>query len=1079
VISALTAVFLVAVSLLSAGGDSPRELATVEVSPTAVRLSGPYSYVQMVLTGVRRDGARVDVTREARLIGGDDLVSVNDRGLVRPLRDGVGDLVFVVGEHEVRVPLEVSTETGPRPTSFVRDVMPILSRLGCNTGTCHGSADGQNGFKLSLRGYDAITDHRSLTDDLAGRRFNRVSSAQSLFLQKPTGEVPHEGGRRLAVGDPDYDVLKSWVEGGVAFDAETPRVTGIELTPDEPTVESPGMAQQFRVIASYSDGARRDVTAHAFFETSDLEVMTVDEQGLATTVRRGDAAILARYEGRYAATRVFVMGDRRGFEWQELPENNYIDSLVYGRLQEIKALPSELCSDAEFARRVYLDLTGRAPTRKQTRAFLLDERDSKIKRDELIDRLIGGAEFIEHWTNRWASLLQVNSEFLGDAGAERMREWIRRRVASNAPYDSFVRELLTARGSTVENPAASYYKVLREPDAVMENTTQLFLGVRFNCNKCHDHPFERWTKDQHWQMASYFARVQREDVPGSKKMPGRTVMTAKQPPAYDEVISDADTGDATDPEGRSYEPEFPYSHGETGSVGADTTRREQLAAWLTSADNDYFARSYVNRLWSYLTGVGLIDPVDDIRASNPPTLPDLLDALTDDFIEGGFDVRRILRRICRSRVYQHSIKTNKWNEDDRLHYARALPKRLPAEVLFDAIYQAVGSRPRLPGVIEGTGARELVDASVKLDDGFLDLFGRPARETACECERESGMSLGHALNLINGSTVAEAIQDPDNWISQLVASVDDPRPIVTDLYLGFLCRPPTDAELSELVRLFDVGDPANLDALNSTERARVDRALQEWTEKNRLPEWTQVQAGNLKSDGGAEFVQMADGSVLVRGPAPDKDRYTVVLSTDEVGITGLRLEVLPDESLAAEGPGRAKNGNFVLARVSVTAVPLGDPSNGAPVELARATADFSQSSWSVADSIVDSDKGWGVADRFGRRHVAYYEVKGAVGVEGGTLLIVKMDQPHGSKHTIGRFRWSVTTADRPVRYPNVPASVLSVLAKPESARTEADRQAIYRSFIDTQPSVAAMIRLGAAQDLAWSLANSSAFLFNR
>lgn len=1074
--AALGAVLLAA-QFAPLNGELTREFASVEVVPTTVELSSPQSYVQMLLTGVRDDGVRIDVTRQARLVGASSLVSLNDRGLIRPVSDGEGELVFEVDGQRVTVSLTVSGQGAAVRPSFVRDVMPILSRRGCNTGTCHGSAEGKNGFKLSLRGYDSRTDHRALTDDLAGRRFNRVSPDRSLFLQKPTGSVPHGGGRRLASDEPDYAVLRSWVKNGVEFDPDAPPVTSIDLSPNKPTVPRAGMGQQFRVIATYADGVQRDVTAHSFFETSDLEVMTVDERGLASTVRRGDAAILARFEGRYAATRLFVMGDRAGFEWLDVPEHNYIDSLVYQRLEEIKTLPSELCTDAEFARRVYLDLTGRPPTRKQATTFLLDSRESRVKRDEMIDRLIGGAEFVEHWTNRWASLLQVNSVVLGDEGAEGMREWIRGEIASSTPYDEFVRELLTASGSTAKNPPASYYKVLRDPDVVMENTTQLFLGVRFSCNKCHDHPFERWTKDQHWQMASYFAHVERKDAPGSKKMPSRTVMKEKAPPAYEELISDSDMADATDPEGRSYEPAFPYQH--EGEVDEGASRREQMARWLTSPRNQYFARSYVNRLWSYFTGVGLIDPVDDVRASNPPTFPELLDRLTEDFVEGGFDVRRILRLICRSRVYQHSVKANQWNEDDRLHYARALARRLPAEILFDAVYQAVGSRARLPGVLAGTGARELVDASVKVDDGFLDLFGRPPRETACECERDNGMSLGHALSLINGPTVADAIQDSDNRITRLVAYEKDARRIVSDLYLGFLCRPPSDAELEELTRLFDIGDPDNLDALGSEDRADVEKRRRQWDAKNVLPAWMPVEVGTLKSGGAAEFAQLEDGSILVSGPSPEKDQYTVVLSTDQTGITGLRLEVLPDESLKAKGPGRADNGNFVLSRISVTAVPLGDPTKATPVEFARATADFSQSGWPVGESIVDSDKGWGVSAEFGRRHVAYYETNGEVGGQGGTLLIVRMDQPHGSRHTIGRFRWSVTTSVRPVRYPELPDNVVKILTKPKADRTDEERLTVYRTFITSDKALADKIRLGAAQDLAWSLANSSAFLFNR
>ncbi|MDP6930214.1 MAG: DUF1553 domain-containing protein [Planctomycetota bacterium] len=1056
---------------------SPEGIVELKCSPSSLRLEGAHAYAQLVLTGVREDGSWMDVTRKVRLAVDCNLVSVDERGLVRPKADGKGELFFEVEGRSVEVPVEVRGQGVAAWPSFVRDVMPIFSRRGCNAGTCHGSAKGKNGFKLSLRGYDAAYDHFTITDELAGRRFNRSSPEKSLFLLKPTGAVPHEGGRVIHPAEPDYGVLRSWVAGGVELDADAARVAAIEMFPTDPTVAAAEVTQQFRVVATYTDGSRRDVTAHTFFETSDGEVAEVDKKGLATAMRRGEAAILARYEGRYAATRLFVMGDRSGFEWQEVPEHNDIDTLVYRRLREIATLPSDLCSDAEFLRRLHLDLTGRLPSSKAVTTFLRDRRDSRLKRDEVIDRLIGSPEFVEHWSNRWADLLQVNSKFLGKPGALALRDWIRDGIASNAPYDEFVRTLLTASGSTLENPPAAYFKVLREPDIAMENTTQLFLGTRFNCNKCHDHPFERWTKDQHWQLAGFFAQVDRKDVAGSKKMPARRGMKAKSPPAYEEVIGDAAKGEAVDPEGKQYEPGFPFDH--EGQVPAKASRRVQLAEWLTDPKNPYFARSYVNRLWSYFFGIGLIEPVDDIRASNPPTFPALLDHLTKKFIAEGFDVRGTMRRICQSRVYQHSIQTNRWNEDDKVHFAHALARRLPAEILFDAVHQATGAKPRIPGVNPAMGATDLVDSSVKADDGFLDLFGRPARESSCECERDNSMSLGQALNLVNGPTVAAAIRAPDSHIAELVAYEKNPAAIVSDLYLRFLSRPPSPEETKEVSKSFDPGDIDNINALDPADhKAFTDRMLA-WEKSIPAPVWETALPGTLKSDGGAEFAALKDGSVLVSGKNPDKDRYTVVLSTDLVGITGLRLEVLPDESLPAKGPGRNKGGNFVLAQVKVTAVPLRDPSKAVVAQLTGATADFSQKGWPVAQAIATSAKGWGVAPKFGQRHFAFFEAKQDLGAEGGTLLIVTMDQPHGSAHTIGRFRWSVTTSKRPVRYQGVPEAVLAILARPVGKRTDKQRAALHRYYMRTDKLAAEKIRLGAAQDLAWALANSSAFLFNR
>ena len=1064
----------------SAGAVSASNpIVEVRAVPEAVQLQGKSSYVQLLLTALATDGSQVDVTRRAELVEASPLVEVSDTGLIRAVRDGEGSLVFDISGVRATVPVRVGGQDVDVRAHFITDVLPILSHRGCNSGSCHGSADGRNGFKLSLRGYDAEFDHAALTDDLAGRRFDRVSPAQSLFLLKPTGSVPHEGGRLMRDDEADFDVLLSWVAGGSEFEVQAPRVTGITLQPEKPLLADAGSEQQFRVVATFTDGSERDVTAHAFFESNDIEVSTVDDAGLATGLRRGDAAILARYEGSYASTRLFVMGDRSGFEWHAVPEHNYIDELVYARLRQITALPSDVCDDATFLRRLYLDLTGRPPQPKEVETFLLDRRETKLKRDELIDRLIGSAAFVEHWTNRWSDLLQVNSKFLGGEGAMALREWVRAAVASNLPYDEFVMQLLTARGSTVDNPPAAYFKILREPDIAMENTTQLFLGTRFNCNKCHDHPFERWTKDQHWEMASYFAQIDRKDAPGSKKMPGSVVMQAGQkPPAFEELIGDGDAGQAVDAEGRSYEASFPFAHaGQAEEVAGPL--RQQLAEWLTDAHNPYFARSYVNRLWSYLLGVGIIDPVDDIRASNPATFPVLLERLTQDFVEGGFDVRRMLRRICRSRVYQHSVASNEWNEDDRIHFAHALARRLPAEVLFDAIHQATGSRPRLPGLRSNTMASELVDPSVKVNDGFLDMFGRPPRESSCECERGTGVSLGQALNLVNGSTLADAVRDPDNLIAELAVLEPDAGSIIRELYLSFLCRPPTDAEVARLRGMFDATAIENVSALSESDRNELRARMAKWEAALPSHVWHPVELGNLWSEGGASLEALADGSVLLSGKLPERDKYTLVAATKLEGITGLRLEALAHDSLPAKGPGRAENGNFVLSKFEARAVSLDALNEIRAVPFSAATASFEQSGFAAKRSLGDEVQGWAISPQLGKKQVAYFEVGGEYRSSGRTLLIINMDQQYGSKHTLGCFRVSVTNSPQPIRHSKVPEEIRQIVAVPTEQRDSQQVAQLHKYYMNTDKAMREKVRLGATQDLAWALANSSAFLFNR
>jgi len=764
----------------------------LDAQPASITLKTPFEYSQLLLTAQLDTGDHVDVTRLAQ-VEKQPLVEVSPTGLVRPKADGTTVLKVSLAGQALNVPVQITGQKDKYTVSFVRDVMPTISKMGCNAGTCHGSANGKNGFKLSLRGYDPAFDHMALTDDIQGRRFNRASPDHSLMLLKPSGGVPHVGGVLYKPGEPYYEMLRSWIADGVKLDLQTARVASIDIFPKGPVLPLPGMKQQMAVIATYGDGSKRDVTAETFIETSNNEVATVDKFGLVTAVRRGEAAMLARYEGNYTATTLIVMGDRSNFAWKDLKPYTYIDALVYEKLKEVKILPSELCTDAEFMRRIYLDLTGLPPQPEDVKAFLADPLPSRERREALIDKLIGSPDYVEHWTNRWADLLQVNRKFLGEQGAKALRGWIRNAVATNMPYDKFVHTILTASGSTLDNPPASYFKVLRDPAGAMENTTQLFLAVRFNCNKCHDHPFERWTQDQYYHLAAFLAQVGRKEDPKFKgqKIGGTAVEGAS---ALVEDIFDQKTGDVSNIRtGTVAAPQFPFKH--VDLPPATESRREQLAHWLASKENPYFAKSYVNRLWSYLLGVGIIEPVDDIRAGNPPSNPRLLERLTNQFAANGFNTQEIIRTICKSRVYQHSFHTNKWNADDEINYSHAIARRLPAEVLYDSIYRATGSINRIPGLPPGIRAAQLLDSSVPIPSGFLDLFGKPPRESACECERSASMMLGPVLNLINGPVLADALKDQDNRIAKLVTKEQDDTKLLEELYLAILCRAPTPAEL--------------------------------------------------------------------------------------------------------------------------------------------------------------------------------------------------------------------------------------------------------------------------------------------
>ena len=746
------------------------------VYPSRLELSGNRDSRRLIVSGTAADGRAFDLTAFVKLAAGSDHVAIDRDGFVVPKKAGKTTVKVTVGAKSVDVPVEIKHVTN-HPVSFIRDVIPAISKVGCNAGTCHGAQKGKRGFKLSLRGYDPLYDYRALVDDLSGRRFNRSRPEQSLMLLKPTQGVPHEGGFLFDEKSRTYSVLKQWIAEGCRFDTAK-RVARIEVFPKKPLLETTDSQQQLIVMAHFPDGTSRDVTRDAVFETSDFEVATVSKTGRIEAVRRGDAAALVRYEGLYAAAPVAIIGNREGFAWKAAPERNYIDKLVNAKLQRMKILPSGTCSDAEFLRRASIDLTGLPPTVEQVKLFLADKRPTIEKRNAKIDQLIGSPQFIEHWTLKWSDLLLSNSKFITEKGSWAFRNWIRRAVATNMAFDKFVYQLMTANGSTFENPAANYYRISREPKVVMENMTQVFIGTRFQCNQCHDHPFERWTQRQYYELSAYFAGVGRKAGP----VKGEEIIFSLATPTDIKHPSTGETIPAA----------FPFSS-DLDKKNPDP--RVRLADWLTSSKNPYFAKSIVNRYWSYLHGRGIIDPVDDIRASNPPSNPPLLDELTRRFIANGFDLKRLIREMARSETYQRSFRPNKWNDDDSLNFSHASPRRLTAEQLFDALHVAPGAPSRIPGVPVGFRASQLPDPKVKI--GFLDMFARPPRESPCECERSSDGRLTQTLNMINGPTVSDAIIHPEGRVAKLVAAKADDKTIVGDVYLAVICRPPTEAELKQ------------------------------------------------------------------------------------------------------------------------------------------------------------------------------------------------------------------------------------------------------------------------------------------
>lgn len=690
--------------------------------------------------------------------------------------------------------LSASLASAAEPVTFLRDVAPILNKAGCTSGPCHGAAKGKNGFKLSLRGYDPQFDYEALLYDLSGRRFNRAEPGRSLMLAKPIQEVAHGGGLRFEKDSDYYRILFNWIAQGVPYgDPAKDSVAELHVEPKEILMAKPGETLGIRVTARFQDGQTREVTRDATVESNTPDVASVDAKSLVKGERIGEATLLIRYQGKFSTVPVTILNPKPGFSWKALPQHNYIDQTIDAKLQRLRIQPSPAVDDATFLRRTSLDLTGQIPSPEAVRAFLADPAPSRTKRTRMIDKLIASPAYVDHWTVKWGDLLQSSRKYLGEKGVYGFQEWIRDSIAANKPYDKMVRELLTSRGSSYDNPAANYFRVTRDAKPTMEKTTQVFLGVRMVCAQCHDHPFERWTQNQYYQMSAFFSAVGLRagyEVGEEILFDQRAEYEMKHPK-----------------DGRVVKPEFLLASAKPVAIPADPKRRDALAEWLVSKDNPFFAKAIANRVWSYFFGRGIIDPVDDIRASNPPVNPALLEALTRDLIAHNFDLQHLMRTIANSRTYQAAITTNEWNAGDGANFSHAIPRRLAAEQLMDAVTLAAGARPNFPEVPQDTSAAQLADPHIG-KEGFLDVFGRPLRESACECERRTDFSLPQALNLVNGKTISDAVADPKGRVAKLVLSGKSDPAIVEELYLAAFSRLPNAQETERGVKYLAGGAKA-------------------------------------------------------------------------------------------------------------------------------------------------------------------------------------------------------------------------------------------------------------------------------
>jgi hypothetical protein len=677
--------------------------------------------------------------------------------------------------------------------SFERDVVPILSKAGCNGGGCHGALAGKAGFRLSLFGYDPKSDYLAITRDARGRRVDLVEPGASLLLTKPTMALAHKGGKRLEVNGDDYKLLAAWIEAGCPGQREgEPRLDGIELGPAE-TVAEPGKSFAVRVTARYDDGTARDVTRWARFTSADETVATIDPAGTVGVIGRGEGAVTAWFSSQIAVARVIAPFPHAvtAEAYAKAPRSGFIDELNLAQLEKLRLLPSPPCDDATFLRRAFLDTIGRLPTPEEVAEYLADR--SPRRKERLVDLLLARPEFIDYWTYKWSDVLLVSGAKLRPAAVDAYWQWIRDRVAENAPWDELVRELVTSRGSSFENGATNFFAVHQDPETVAENVAQAFLSLSINCAKCHNHPLEKWTNDQYYAFANLFSRVRAKGWGGEARHGDglRTLYVESR-------------GDLLQPKTGKPQPPAPLD-GAPLSFEAAGDRREPLAAWLTSPDNPYFTRAIVNRVWANFFGLGLVEPVDDLRATNPASNEPLLAALCEFTIQEGYDLKKLMRLILLSETYARSSLPLPENRDDRRWFARAYPKRLMAEVLSDAIADVTGVRDRyietllndgstqkVEGYGPDTRALELRDSTVK--NAFLDTFGRNAREITCECERSSQPSLVQVLHLSNGTTLNDKLAAKEGRINQIMATDPKPAELVEQAWVRALSRRPTDAE---------------------------------------------------------------------------------------------------------------------------------------------------------------------------------------------------------------------------------------------------------------------------------------------
>jgi hypothetical protein len=768
--------------------DKP--IVRLSVYPQAIQLQGLNATAQLVVTGHNPDGREVDLTALATYsVGNPTTIRVEASGRVVPLANGNTNLTISANGFDIQVPVSTRHMDTPLPINFGNHIVPIFTKLGCSSGGCHGKIAGQNGFRLSLLGFDPQFDYDNLIKEARGRRLLPAAPDASLLLTKATGQVAHGGGKKLEPASEEYHLIRQWIASGMPFGKpEDPTVQRITIFPERRVVAQQHR-QQLAVYAHYSDGTVEDVTRRAQYESNDTDIAVVNDMGVVTTMTMtGQAAVMARFQGHVAVFQAIVPRSGTPVTF-DFPERNLVDRATARKWRDLNIAPSELCSDEVFIRRAYLDITGTIPDAAEVLAFVTDTNPAK--REKLVDRLLETPEYAYFFANKWADVLRVKrrNQQARAFGTFAFHAWLQNAIATDKPYDQLVREIICAVGDESKCPPTVWYKEVRTPENFVDDVSQVFLGQRLACANCHHHPYEKWSQDDYWGLAAFYSRVgiRNQSYPGQPNQQSQKQVVFLRPSG---TVQNKRTGQPAPLKPLDAEPV--QSHSEVDP-------RTQFVNWLTQPSNPYFARAVVNRYWAHFFGRGIVDPLDDMRVTNPPSNPELLDALAEEFLAHRFSLKALVRTICTSRTYQLSSVPNESNQGDKQSFARYYPKRLQAEVLFDAVAKLTGSPSSFPGLPTDRYApnRAIMLPDEAFASYFLDVAGRPQRISACECERVNEASLAMTLHLLNSQEIQDKIARNGGRADSLA---NDPRPDrekVTELFLLATGTRPSQAKLEQ------------------------------------------------------------------------------------------------------------------------------------------------------------------------------------------------------------------------------------------------------------------------------------------